>query len=110
MAQRRIQGQLLLPADAAGAARIRIELRDVSKQDMASVLLAARDLDGITLTPGAPIGFHLDAPEGSGSLQIRVQADAVSPSGAPAVYLTTQAYPVAPTGDVQGLEVALKKA
>ena len=110
MAQRRIEGKLLLPADAAGSARVRIELRDVSNQDMASVLLAACDLDDVTLAPGAPIGFHLDAPEGSGSLQMRVQANAIRPDGAPAVYLTTQSYPVAPAGDVHGLEIVLKKA
>ncbi len=108
---RRIQGELVLPPDAAPAVaeRVSVELRDVSWMDRPSRLLAATSLQGVAVGPGVRLPFSLEAPQGQAgdSLSLRAQIDLRG--GAGCDYLTTASQPVAPTGDVQGQVVRLAR-
>lgn len=111
---RRIQGELVLPADAAPAVaeRVVVELRDVSWMDRPSRLLAVTSLQGVAIGPGVRLPFSLEAPQGQAgdSLSLRAQVDLRgSARGAGCDYLTTASQPVAPTGDVQGQVVRLDR-
>jgi len=115
MTTRRISGQLLLPAQtqAAQGLRVRVEVRDVSLQDVASVLVAAQVMEGVAIAPGQRLTFELMAPESppgrSHALQVRVE----EPHGAaPArlLLLSTVAQPLPAKGEISGLELALTPA
>lgn len=113
MAQRNIAGHFFLPSDAVAGetGSARVELRDVSVQDAPSILLASADLANIDIQPGAAIRFMLRAPDvdTTRSLSLRVQLDAATPGSRGSGYLTTQSWPVAPTGNVDDLAVMLQK-
>lgn len=110
--QRLITGELRLPHDAvaAASAQVLVELRDVSRLDAPSVVLASTVLASVSVAPGARLPFELSAPEAapSASLSLRAQLDVTVP-GAPACYLSTVACPVAATGDVHGLALPLTR-
>jgi len=109
---RRIQGELVFPADAAPALaeRVVVELRDVSWMDQPSRVLASTVMQDVAIGPGVRVPFAFDGPVGqpTDSLSLRAQTDlrgAASRGGSD--YLTTASQPVPPSGDVQGLVVPL---
>lgn len=111
---RRIQGEIAFPADAGQgvAARITIELRDVSLQDQASTVLAATTLDKVAVSPNCRVPFRLDAPgtAANSSLALRVQVDMQSGQRhASGDYLSTVNQPVPATGDATGLVVTVTR-
>lgn len=106
--QRTIEGFVQLPEGGTGSAEgdALVELRDVSAQDAPSQVIASVRLRKVSLAPGTRLPFQLRAAAASpaAALNLRVQVQAAG-----ATYLTTQAYPVQPSGDVHGLVVALEK-
>jgi uncharacterized lipoprotein YbaY len=119
-AQRSIEGLVQLPAGGTNDAwgEMLVELRDVSAQDAPSRVVASVRLPRVRLTPGAQLPFALQAPEGAAAttlnLRVQVKATAGTTASAPeasagAMYLTTQAYRVRPTGDVRGVVVSVEK-
>lgn len=115
MTLRTIQGYVQLPAepvtDEWGDATV--ELRDVSQMDEPSRVIASVTLPRIRLTPGARFHFQIRAPasEPQHSLNLRAQLQSTEPDARPgaSLYLTTVAYPVPTSGDVDGLMADLKK-
>ncbi|WIT10625.1 YbaY family lipoprotein [Paucibacter sediminis] len=113
MTTRRISGQLLLPAQtpAAQGLRVRVEVRDVSLQDVASVLVAAQVMEGVAIAPGQGLAFELMAPEvppgRSHALQVRVEQGGAS---ARLLLLSTVAQPLPAKGELSGLELTLTPA
>jgi uncharacterized lipoprotein YbaY len=107
---RHIQGEIAFP-DKAGkgiAAKITIELRDVSLQDQASTVVAATALNSVPIGPNFRLPFELEAPVGAenSSLSMRVQVD-MHPDQrhASGDFLSTVAQPVPAKGDIGGLVV-----
>jgi uncharacterized lipoprotein YbaY len=111
---RRIQGEIVFPPDAVRrvAARIAVELRDVSMQDQPSVLLAETSLENVPVGPGIRVPFAFEAPsvatERSLSLRVQVDMQANSRSAA-GDYLTTTSHPVPADGDATGLVVPVTR-
>jgi putative lipoprotein len=89
-----------------------IEVRDVSVADAPSTMIAARRLRRVALRPGRRIPFALEVPEvaASQSLSVRVHVD-VDGDGrmGPGDLLSTRAYPVAATGPLGMLQIAVVK-
>lgn len=111
---RRIQGELVFPADTgpAVAQRVLVELRDVSWMDQPSRVLASTVLQQVTAGPRVRLPFDFEAPEGNpgDALSLRAQVElqgTARPGGCD--YLTVASQPVAPRGDVQGLVVPLAR-
>lgn len=111
MKTRRISGHLLLPAQtrAAQGLRVRVEVRDVSLLDVASVLVAAQTMEDVAISPGGRLSFELMAPEvppgRSHALQVRVE-DAQGRL----LLLNTVAQPLPAKGELIGLELMLTPA
>lgn len=107
---RRIQGEIVFPdnAQTGVAAKIIIELRDVSMQDQASTVVAARTLDKVPIGPNYRVPFELEAPPGADgrAFAMRVQVD-MHPGlrHASGDFLSTVAQPVPAGGDLSGLLV-----
>ena len=101
---RRIFGQLVLPSNApsvcVGSALV--ELRDVSRADAPSKVLANQRQAGISIHPGARIPFEFMAPEGAAgcALDLRAHID-VTGDGVVAAgdLLSTTSNPVSATDD-----------
>lgn len=111
---RRIQGEVVFPPDAAPgvAARIAVELRDVSHLDQASTLLAATALENVPMGPNVRVPFAFDAPDVSPdrSLGLRVQVDMQGRQRrAGADYLSTASQPVPAAGDASQLVVPVTR-
>jgi hypothetical protein len=118
---RRIAGEILFPADtpAAVASRVLVEVRDVSVQDEASVVIASKVMHNVSLAPNARVPFELasaSVPAGR-SLSLRVQVDmhelrddsASGRSHASGDFLTTTDNPVPASGDALALTVRVAK-
>ena len=109
---RHLQGEVVFPDDAqpAVAARVVVELRDVSWMDQPSRVLAVTVLQDVAVGPGLRLPFTLDAPSAppSATLSLRVQVD-LRGAGQGCDYLTTVSQPVAPTGDARDLVVPLAR-
>lgn len=113
-ASRRIRGEIVFPADATAgvASRVQVEVRDVSEQDQASVVLATKTLREVPVGPNARVPFELMAPSvaSSRSLSIRVQVDMhADRSYAAGDFLSTAANPVAASGDALGVHAHVTK-
>lgn len=107
---RRIQGEIAFPEHALQgiAAKITIELRDVSLQDQASTIIAATTLDKVPIGPNYRVPFDLEAPvvAENRSLTLRVQVDRhPDQRHANGDFLTTVAQPVPAGNDASGLIV-----
>jgi hypothetical protein len=103
-ATRKIRGEIVFPADAAAgvASRVLVEVRDVSVQDQASVVLATRVLRDVAVGPNARVPFELMSPSvaSARSLSIRVQVDMhADRSYAAGDFLSTAANPLAASGE-----------
>jgi putative lipoprotein len=100
---RPVDGTVLLPPDcpARRAARVVVEVRDVSLADADSVVVARQVLDDVLLAPGGIVAFALDVPEVDPRcrLALRVHVD-VDGTGALSEgdLLTTQHVAVPPVG------------
>lgn len=102
----------MLPSDVQSvvAAALIVEVRDVSMADAASTVLVSRRLRRVKLRPGGRIPFTLDVPEAapSASLSVRVHVDVDGDGRVSAGdLLSTRSYPVAPTGPVGALQIAV---
>jgi uncharacterized lipoprotein YbaY len=111
---RRIQGQIAFPSNAVGgiAARITVELRDVSTQDQASALLAGESMNDVPIGPNCRVAFEFEAPSVAfgRSLAMRVQVDMQQGQRhAAGDYLSTVSTSVPIAGDVQGLLVPVTR-
>jgi uncharacterized lipoprotein YbaY len=107
---RRIQGEIAFPEHATKgtAAKITIELRDVSLQDQASTVVASMTLDRVCVGPNYRIPFEFNAPSVAPSrlLTLRVQVDRhADQRHASGDFLSTIAQPVPAGGDASGLIV-----
>jgi uncharacterized lipoprotein YbaY len=114
MTQRRIAGTIVFPPDTqvAKAARVRIELRDISLQDTDSILLASVELTRQAVGPGVELPFEMKGPEvdAARSLAVRVQVDRSASRGAQApLLLTTATWPVPARGEVSQLRISLQQ-
>lgn len=115
MAQRTIEGWVQLPAEEPGTPQgdAVVELRDASVLDAPSRVVASVQLTGVRLAAGQRLPFHFQAPEApaASALQLRVQLQgkAHGAAGPGPLFLTTQAYPVEPAGDVRELVVTVEK-
>ena len=112
--RRRIQGEIAFPSDAVGgiAARIAVELRDVSMQDQASSLLASESMNDVPIGPNCRVAFELKAPSVAAgrSVAMRVQVDMQQGQRhAAGDYLSTVSTSVPIAGDVQGLLVPVTR-
>ena len=107
---RHIQGEIVFPdhADKDIAAKITIELRDVSLQDQASTVVAAMTLDRVSVGSNYRIPFEFNAPAVAQSrlLTLRVQVDRhPDQQHASGDFLSTIAQHVPAGGDACGLVV-----
>ncbi len=106
---RRIQGELCFPDDAPVqvAERVVVELRDVSRMDQPSLLLARFERQGLPVGPSARVPFDFVAPEAhpANALGLRAQVDLHGGGG----YLSTAAAPVPPSGDATTLRVPVTR-
>ena len=111
---RSLQGEVSFPANAGDgrAAKITIELRDVSAQDQPSTVVAFKTLENEAIGPGYRVPFELQAPTGQGgrSLALRVQVDMQPGSPhAPGDFLSTVNVPVPAEGEAGALVVPVTK-
>lgn len=111
---RHISGEIVFPADTAPgiALRVLVEVHDVSMQDQASTTLAKTVLRNVSIGPSARVPFALTAPcaNANRSLSMRVQVNLhLDQSDVVGDYLSTEATPVAATGDAMDLVTRVKK-
>lgn len=111
---RRLQGEIVFPSDAVrgNAARITVELRDVSMQDQASTILASKTMTNVNIEADCRLPFELEAPTVAAgrSLAMRVQVDMrQGQRHATGDFLSTVSTPVPIAGDVQGLVVPVTR-
>jgi hypothetical protein len=111
---RRIAGSIILPADAteAIAREIAIELRDVTRLDAPSLLVAEHRLRDVRISPRLALLFELNAPESPAShdLNLRVHVDLRGAGSVqPGDFLTTMAVAVPTSGEVRDLRVPLAR-
>ena len=100
---RKISGQIVIPSDCPiiNGAKILIEVRDVSRADAPSIVVAHSQLVDVNLQPNDRIPFSLDVPEVSESqslnlrIHISLAGDFDIKSGD---LLTTRSYPVPSRG------------
>ncbi|KIZ16059.1 YbaY family lipoprotein [Streptomyces natalensis] len=96
-----VRGIVSLPADAPAtqAARVLVEVRDVSLADAPSTVVAAHVQTDVPLAPHGRIPFSVDVPDldPRGAYGLRVHVD-LSGSGAlePGDLISTQAHAVVP--------------
>lgn len=109
---RTVSGEIVLPADVApgAAARILVEVRDVSVVDAPSSVLASTILRRATLASRGRIPFALQVPEAPGRrLALRVQID--RREGTRSLggdYLTTESLGIADSGDMMDVIAPVK--
>jgi hypothetical protein len=100
-----------MPADSPSTtAHMVVELRDTSCADGPAPIVAASSLPYTAVAPGRHCPFEFSAPEMpvSSALSMRCHVD-ISGDGAVTTgdLLSTESVPVPPTGDVDGLRVAV---
>lgn len=115
MTQRTIEGWVQLPPEDPGTRQghLLVELRDVSMLDAPSRVVASVSLPQAELGAGQRVPFRLQVPTASAAtalnLRVQLQGQAAAAAGTGPLFLTTQAVPVPPLGDVQGLAVPVEK-
>jgi hypothetical protein len=111
---RTITGDILIPSDCLvtkGAALL-IEVRDVSRVDALSTVIAQTRLTHINFEPGDRISFTLSVPEvtDAQSLNLRIH---ISFSGSNDIrsgdLLTTISYPIPSRGFVENISVLVRR-
>ncbi|QEH38133.1 hypothetical protein OJF2_67310 [Aquisphaera giovannonii] len=110
---RTIEGSIEVPVGVARRVygRMVVEVRDVSRADAPSLVVAEDARDDVVVDPGEPLRFALQVPdvEPGRSLSLRVH---VSCDGSPGVkrgdLLTTASHPIPPRGDRSSLRVPVK--
>jgi putative lipoprotein len=111
---RRISGEIVFPPNAPSgtAARVLLELRDVSMQDEASVVLAKMVLRKVAVGPNARVPFEFMAPTADSGrlLSMRVQVDMDNEgSSATGDLLSTVAISVPVSGEVKSISAPVTK-
>lgn len=115
MAQRTIEGWVQLPTEEPGTSQgdAVVELRDASVLDAPSRVIASVQLTDVRLAAGQRLPFHLQAPDAPAAsallLRVQLQGKPNGAAGTGPLFLTTQAFPVEPSGDVRELVVAVEK-
>ena len=110
---RTLTGELVLPSNAPvfDAAVVLIEVREVSRQDVPSKVVAETRLTSVRLSPGGAIPFRLQVPEVSGPASLSIRAH-VSLAGTGVVtngdLLTTASHPIPLAGDLPSLRVPVQ--
>jgi putative lipoprotein len=110
---RTIQGSIVLPPDAPKGryGRLLVEVRDVSRLDAPSTVVAHTELDNVAIEPDGQVPFELEVPEVEAvrSLSLRVHA---SHDGSQRIksgdLLTTSSYPIPTSGTQAPMTVAVK--
>lgn len=110
---RTIEGSIEVPADAPRQVygRMLVEVRDVSRADAPSVVVAQKAKDDVAVDPNEPLKFTLEVPdvEPNRTLSLRVH---VSRDGTTGVkqgdLLTTASCPIPPRGARSALRVPVK--
>ena len=111
---RKIAGEIFIPSDCPiikGAVAL-IEVRDVSRADALSTLVAQTRLDNLSFRPGDRIRFSLNVPEVSStqSLDLRIH---ISCTGSKDIksgdLLTTSSFPVPSHGTSEHISVLVKR-
>lgn len=106
-----IRGEVVLPnaVQSVRAARIVIEISDVTLADASAVLLAAVEIPDVDIDSDARVAFTIeDVPEGGPNARLAAQAHVdVDGSGgfSPGDLLTTVHVAVPTSGDVDRLQV-----
>lgn len=109
---RSITGEIAIPANApvADDASVLVEIRDTSVSDAPSTVLAAHVFPNTLIRPGEHVRFQIATPEVDRSKTLTLRAH-VSLDGSGQVkagdLLTVASFPVANTGDVDGLRVSV---
>ncbi|WP_162606656.1 YbaY family lipoprotein [Jiangella asiatica] len=109
-----MHGEAVLPetAPTGPAARMTVEVHDVTLADAPSAVVARTVLERVPLAPNRVIEFDLDVPEASPGrdLSLRVHVD-VDGTGVvtPGDLITTQHLPVAGVGELAGVVAPLRR-
>ncbi len=111
---RKITGHIIIPSDAptAKARRVVVELRDVSRADAESVVVAKTELKNVAIASGAQLAYTLDAPTAAPaqSLDLRAHVDLGGMGRVmPGDYCTTASYPVPQSGDGLAMDLYVRK-
>jgi len=112
---RTIRGEVALPAGSPGehAARVVIQVEDVSRMDAPSVVVGEQLIDDVALD-GGPVPFEVEVPSGAiderGMYSVRVHVD-VSGSGQveSGDLITTQSYPVLTGGNPDEAKIVVRR-
>lgn len=111
---REIIGEIVIPSDCLGinGATVLIEVRDVSRADALSSVVAQSRLIDVTFRPGDRIPFSLTVPDvlDAQSLDLRVH---ISCTGINDImsgdFLTTRSYPIPSRGAVGHISVLVNR-
>jgi hypothetical protein len=111
---REISGDIILPPDCpiVSGATVLIEIRDVSRADALSTVVAQTRLTEVNLRPGDSIPFSLIVPEVSEAQSLGVQIHISSGKEnkiMPGDLLTTRSYPVPSRGPQGGLTILVNR-
>ena len=100
-----VTGQIVLPDSAVppGAARVIVQIEDVSRADAPSIVIAEESLENVELSPGRTVPFILTVPtdilDASKHYSVRAHID-ISGSGTVdrGDFVSTQSHPVLTRG------------
>lgn len=109
-----VNGEAIVPADTPEHASTAVfEVRDVSRTDAPSKLVACAEQRDLSLQPGDRLPFTIPVPDPdpAASYSVRVHVDVTGNGDISAGdLLTTRAYPVLTHGAAAHVEVELRKA
>mgnify|MGYP002652411130 CR=1 FL=1 len=111
---RALRGMIVVPAETPEliAARVVVEVRDVSFADAPSTLVAATELRAVPIRSGTRVLFDADVPEIapthslSVSCHVDIDGDGVR---SPGDFLSTQSLPVPVTGALPAVVVPVRR-
>lgn len=114
-AARRVRGEIVLPADSpARAARIVVQVEDITRADAPSVVIAEQRLDDVPLGEANELPFAIDLPaqliDPRAMYSVRAHVDT---TGSGTVergdLITTQTYPVLTRGAADEVRVEVRR-
>jgi putative lipoprotein len=114
-APRTIRGDVAMPAGAPGerAARIVVQVEDVSRMDAPSIVVGEQQIEDVPLDGGS-VPFEVEVPAGlvdeRGSYSVRVHVDVTGTGQVEhGDLITTQSYPVLTGGNPDARTVEVKR-